>query len=60
MFRILARHAEAAGWSIELTRNNHLRWRSPDGAVVFSALSPSDRRAVRNVEKELRRAGLSI
>ena len=56
--RPLARYACKAGWHISVTRGGHLRWRSPDGELVFTARTPSDRRNRLNVRAELRRAGL--
>lgn len=42
--------AEARGWSMRLTNGGHLRWTHASGAgPVYSAASPSDWRALRNV-----------
>jgi hypothetical protein len=39
---------------IERTRNNHLKWML-NGKTVISAWSPSDHRAVKNTESNLRK-----
>jgi predicted RNA binding protein YcfA (HicA-like mRNA interferase family) len=54
----LVRRARAHGWVVQKTRGGHLRWKSPDGKVVFSGSTPSDVRAVRNIRSSLRRMGL--
>jgi predicted RNA binding protein YcfA (HicA-like mRNA interferase family) len=54
----LVRRARERGWVVEKTRGGHLRWRSPEGKVVFSGSTPSDVRAVRNIRSLLRRMGL--
>jgi hypothetical protein len=59
-YRPIAAQAVAAGWTISFTKNNHLRWTSPSGKVVFSGGSPSDRRALYNHVMMLRRNGLEI
>lgn len=51
--RKLAREARHAGWTITVSRANHLHWRSPTGALVVTATTPGkkggrlDVRAVR-------------
>lgn len=52
--------ARKQGWEVTHTRNQHLRFRSPDGALVFSPSTPSDHRAIKNKIADLRRAGLEI
>lgn len=47
---------EREGWTAEKTESNHIRWKHPKGALVFSASTPSDHRAWRNTIGELRRA----
>lgn len=57
--KALQRTATRAGWRVEVTRHNHLRWKSPDGKhVYFTASTPSDHRAIRNIRSELRKRGL--
>jgi hypothetical protein len=55
--RAIAIHAASQGWHISRTGGGHLRWTSPEGAPVFSASTPSDRRALRNIETQLRKFG---
>ncbi len=51
--------ARKAGWSVQKRQGGHLCWRPPGrGAMVFSASSPSDCRALPNLRACLRRAGL--
>jgi hypothetical protein len=43
------------GWTVEWTRNNHIRFKHPSGAMVHTSGTPSDHRAVKNLEAQLRR-----
>jgi hypothetical protein len=53
--------ASAYGWSLEHTRGGHLKLTHPAAAVpIFTASTPSDRRALRNVRAELRRRGAGV
>lgn len=47
--------AEERGWQIVATSKSHIKLTHPSGAVVFAGSSPSDRRAIRNMEARLRR-----
>lgn len=58
--RDLGKKALAAGWEITRTRNLHIRWKSPTGALVYTSGTPSDRRTVRNVAALLKKAGLCL
>lgn len=55
-FRELAQEARAQGWRVEETRG-HLKWLGPNGGVVISSSTPSDRRAIKNHVALLRRWG---
>lgn len=55
-WRSVAKDAAAQGWSIVQGRK-HLKWLSPDGATVFTSLSPSCHRALRNHISIMRRHG---
>lgn len=46
--------ADEFGASVEVTSNNHLRLRLPNGRSYFTAGSSSDRRAVKNLRSGLR------
>lgn len=59
-FQELAEIAASQGWRIEQRRNAHLSWIAPTGAKVFSSLTPSDKRAVQNLKRDLRRYGLKV
>jgi hypothetical protein len=56
--RATARLARRLGWRLSRSGTGHLRWESPDGAVVFTTSTPGDRRSTLNDRAELRRAGL--
>jgi len=60
--RRLIEVAESQGWAIEITGGNHLRFIPPDRTkpMVHMSSTPSDHRAVKNLEGQLRRAGLTI
>jgi hypothetical protein len=60
MFRSAAAQVREQGWVIEATDGDHLRWISPDGAVVTSAKTPSDSRALPRHVSKLRQAGAVI
>lgn len=49
-----------AGWRLIVTNGGHLKWAAPNGEVVFSSRTPSDRRAVMNLRADLRRRGLVL
>ncbi len=57
-YRALYRRARRAGWIVTRHGSGHLRWSAPSGAVITTAATPGDRRAVRNERARLRRAGL--
>jgi predicted RNA binding protein YcfA (HicA-like mRNA interferase family) len=59
-FAVLARIARRAGWTVKQQRGGHVAWRSPSGARVTSSTSPSDRRALYALKRDLRRAGLPL
>lgn len=57
----LYRTARKAGWTVEVSGSNHLRWCPPDGGrPIYSALTTRDNREALNVRGKLRRAGLKI
>jgi len=54
----IVKEAEALGWRVERTRNNHLSFYSPDGqSVIHSGGTPQDWRATRNLVAQIRRYG---
>lgn len=56
----LIKRAERAGWTVTRTRGDHLKWLRPEGGMpYFSSSTPSDRRAITNIEKDLTRMGLA-
>jgi hypothetical protein len=50
----LMSQAKEQGWSVTKTNGGHFKWLSPLGAFFFSSQTPSDRRALQNVKKDLR------
>ncbi|CAB4149311.1 hypothetical protein UFOVP529_89 [uncultured Caudovirales phage] len=59
-FKKLRDIAEGQGWVISLRANGHLVWLSPSGAKVYTSATPSDHRAVKNIQRDLRRYGLKV
>ena len=49
--------ARKAGWIVTLTNGGHWKWQNPNGDIFYSALTPSDRRALLNMKAYLRRMG---
>lgn len=59
--KALIKKAEKQGWSVERTRGHHLRWTGPvDDRPYFSSATPSDKRAIMNITRDLRRRGLVL
>jgi hypothetical protein len=54
----LIRVAKKQGWTV--SRNGHVKFRGPEGQVVFCSASPRCSRASINVTKDLQRAGLKL
>lgn len=55
--RTLIKQAEAQGWEVSMRAAGHLKWVSPNGDTVFTSRTPSDRRAVKKITKDLRLRG---
>lgn len=53
----LIKQAESQGWVVEPTRKGHYKWFSPLGRFFFSASTPSDNRALKNIKQDLKRYG---
>jgi hypothetical protein len=56
----LKKLAEAQEWKIVVSNGGHLKWMSPTGKVVFTSITPSDHRAMSNIRRDLKSAGLII
>jgi hypothetical protein len=57
----LIKVATDQGWEVTRTGTLHLRWKAPDGQVIFrNGQSPSDHRSIRNLRSDLRRMGLRL
>lgn len=57
---VLIKQAEDQGWNVTKRNNGHLKWVSPSGTIVYSAASPSDNRAIKNITRELRIRGFIV
>lgn len=56
----MIRLARKDGWEVELTRNNHIRFKPPNGGdMIIAGLTPNDS-GVLQTRKRLRRAGLRV
>lgn len=59
--RKVIKRAEEQGWSIEVTQNGHLRFRSPTGEIVHvPSRSAAKNKGGKNALGLLRRAGLDV
>jgi len=52
--------AKDQGWEVERNKNNHIKFLSPNGGIVFVSSTPSDHRALENIKRDLRVNGLVI
>ena len=52
--------ATEQGWKVERNKNNHFKFLSPTGNIVFVSSTPSDHRALENIKRDLRVNGLVI
>jgi hypothetical protein len=58
---VLVSKARAVGWTVQMTRNSHLEWKSPDGQhLLYSGSSPSDWRGLKNLESQLQSRGVPV
>lgn len=48
------------GWRVERAKNNHYKFYAPNGNIVIVSSTPSDHRAFKNIERDLRINGLVI
>ena len=49
-----------AGWSVTLTKGGHFKWVSPSGGFFYSAQTPSDHRAIKNIKRDIKNNGLDL
>ena len=54
----LARKARKAGWTVEITGNNHVRFTNPTGQTIVGGLTTCGP-GVKKFSSQLRRAGLA-
>ena len=52
--------ANDQGWKVERAKNNHYKLLAPNGNIVFVSSTPSDHRALQNIERDLRVNGLVL
>lgn len=53
----LMEEVEREGWVIIQTKGDHFKWVAPSGGFFFSSQTASDHRAVKNIERDLKRLG---
>lgn len=58
--QVIIKIARKHGWIIDLNKNNHYKWVSPSGSFFYSSSTPSDRRALERLKKDLRRLGFDL
>lgn len=51
---VLIKEAKKQGWEVKQTNGSHYKWVSPIGKFFFTSLTPSDHRALKNIERDLR------
>lgn len=47
---------ERLGWIVSKTNGGHIRFKGPNGQVVFGSSTPSDWRSLANLKAQLNRA----
>jgi len=52
--------AQKQGWKILIRNNGHLKWSAPNGYCYYSARTPSDGRAIKNIKAALVRHGALV
>lgn len=57
-FKPIAKAAARQGWTVKQGRKQ-LKWRSPQGATVFSSISPSDIHAVDQHRRQMIKHGFN-
>jgi predicted transcriptional regulator len=53
----LIEKAQEQGWIIIKTSNNHYKWISPLGGLFYSASTPSDYKAIKNIKRDMKANG---
>lgn len=51
---VLIKQAREQGWKVASTNGGHYKWLSPLGGFFFTAATPSDHRALKNIKRDLR------
>jgi predicted RNA binding protein YcfA (HicA-like mRNA interferase family) len=55
--RQLAKRAEQQGWTVDLSNGGHLRFKAPDGKILFFSSTPSDSRSMKNQISVMKKHG---
>ena len=58
--RPVLKQARALDCTVERTNGGHVRITCPDGGVIFTGMTPSDPRSVKNLTAMLRRKGVEL
>lgn len=58
--RAVLRKAVKAGCEVEITNATHIKVTTPSGIIIRTGLTSSSHRAVRYLERDLRRAGVNL
>jgi hypothetical protein len=59
-FKKLTKKIRSKGWDVRQRRSGHYVIEGPNGEKVFCSATPSDHRSLRNIERDLVKAGLDI
>jgi hypothetical protein len=54
----LMRRAKKQGWSVQVTKKNHIKFFSPLGGIVVASGTPSESRGFLNLKARLKSKGL--
>lgn len=52
--------AEQSGWTVTLTKGNHLMWKSPTGKTVITSKTTGYPRSIKNALADLKKNGLDL
>jgi predicted RNA binding protein YcfA (HicA-like mRNA interferase family) len=58
--KVLEKQALNQGWRVLHSKGGHIKWVAPNGKIVFTSATPSDNRAIKNIQSNLKSAGLII
>lgn len=59
-FRAIVKVAQKYGWRVQITKNNHVKFLSPDGqTTIVAGTTAGSNKALANLKAQLRKAGLT-